>query len=59
MFSGEAFDVKAVVRFAIHLGVKKEGKVCTRNVEMEKEFFLNLVSPSGMVETPRLQAKRK
>jgi hypothetical protein len=48
-----------VVRFAIHLGVKKEGKVCTRNVEMEKEFFLNLVSPSGMVETPRLQAKRK
>jgi len=30
--------IKTVVRFVIHLGVKKEGKVYTRNVEMEKEI---------------------
>ena len=30
--------VKTTVRFVIHLGVKKEGKVFTRNVEVEKEM---------------------
>ena len=29
--------VKTAVKFVIHLGVKKEGKVFTRNVEMERE----------------------
>lgn len=29
--------VKASAQFVIHLGVKKEGKIFTRNVEMEKE----------------------
>jgi hypothetical protein len=29
------------------------------NVSVSKIFFTTLVSPSGMVETPRLEAKRK
>jgi len=31
-------NVRTMVRFVIHLGVKKEGKVFTRNVEVEKEM---------------------
>ncbi len=31
-------NVKAWVQFVIHLGVKKEGKIFTRNVEVEKEM---------------------
>jgi hypothetical protein len=30
--------IKTAVRFVIHLGVKKESKVFTRNVEMEREI---------------------
>lgn len=30
--------VKTIVQFVIHLGVKKEGKVFIRNVDMEKEI---------------------
>lgn len=31
-------NIKTAVKFVIHLGVKKEGKVFTRNVEMEREM---------------------
>jgi len=31
-------NVRTMVRFVIHLGVKKEGKVFTRTVEVEKEM---------------------
>jgi len=31
-------NVRTVVQLVIHLGVKKEGKVFTRNMEVEKEM---------------------
>ena len=37
--------VKTAVRFVIHLGVKKEGKVFTRNVEVEKEMTVARSTP--------------
>lgn len=37
--------VKTTVRFVIHLGVKKEGKVFTRNVEVEKEMTVSRSTP--------------
>lgn len=40
--------IKTVVRFVIHLGVKKEGKVYTRNVEMEKEITEARATPEKM-----------
>ena len=40
--------IKTVVRFVIHLGVKKEGKVYTRNVEMEKEIIEARATPGKM-----------
>ena len=37
--------VKTVVQFVIHLGVKKEGKIFTRNVEVEKEMTVPRSTP--------------
>jgi hypothetical protein len=37
--------VKTAVQFVIHLGVKKEGKVFTRNVEVEKEMTVSRSTP--------------
>jgi len=42
--------VKAGVRLVIHLGVKKEGKIFTRNVEVEKEMTVPRSTPER-VET--------
>ncbi|MBS3907094.1 MAG: hypothetical protein KGZ49_08665 [Syntrophaceae bacterium] len=38
-------NAKTSVHFVIHLGVKKEGKVFTRNVEVEKEETLARLTP--------------
>jgi len=38
-------NVKTVVQFVIHLGMKKEGRVYTRNVEMEKEMTIARSTP--------------
>ena len=38
-------NVKTAVQFVIHLGVKKEGKVFTRNVEIEKEMTVARSTP--------------
>jgi hypothetical protein len=43
-------DVRTAVQFVIHLGVKKEGKVFTRNVEAEKEMTVSRSTPER-VET--------
>lgn len=43
-------DVRTMIRFVIHLGVKKEGKVFTRNVEVEKEITVARSTPQK-VET--------
>ncbi len=40
--------VKTTVRFVIHLGVKKESKVFTRNVEVEKEMTMVRSTPQRM-----------
>ncbi len=40
--------IKTVVRFVIHFGVKNEGKVYTRNVEMEKEITEARATPEKM-----------
>jgi hypothetical protein len=37
--------VKTVVQLVIHLGVKKEGKIFTRNVEVEKEMTVPRSTP--------------
>jgi hypothetical protein len=42
--------VKTAIKFIIHLGVKKEGKVFTRNVEVEKEMTVARSTPER-VET--------
>jgi hypothetical protein len=42
--------VKTMVQFVIHLGVKKEGKIFTRNVEVEKEMTVSRSTPER-VET--------
>jgi len=42
--------VKTVIQFVIHLGVKKEGKIFTRNVEVEKEMTVPRSTPER-VET--------
>ena len=39
---------KTFIHFVIHLGVKKEGKVFTKNVEVEKEETLPRLTPEGM-----------
>ena len=38
-------NVKTVVQLVIHLGVKKEGKVFTRNVEVEREMTVTRSTP--------------
>jgi len=38
-------QVKASVQFVIHLGVKEQGKVFTRNVEVEKEMTVARLTP--------------
>ena len=43
-------NVRTMVRFVIHLGVKKEVKVFTRNVEVEKEMTVARSTPQK-VET--------
>ncbi len=42
--------IRTTVRFVIHLGVKKEGKVFTRNVDIEKEMTVARSTPQK-VET--------
>ncbi len=44
-------NTKTSVHFVIHLGVKKEGKVFTRNVEVEKEVTLTRLTPERVEET--------
>lgn len=39
---------KTSVHFVIHLGVKKEGKVFTKNVELEKETTVPRLTPQAM-----------
>jgi len=41
-------DVKTSIHLIIHLGVKKEEKVFTRNVEVEKEVTLPRLTPEAM-----------
>jgi hypothetical protein len=40
--------VKITVQFTFHLGVKKEGKVFTRNIEIEKEKTFPRLTPGRM-----------
>jgi hypothetical protein len=42
---------KTSIHLVIHLGVKKEGKVFTKNVEVEKEVTLARLTPERMEET--------
>jgi len=44
-------NAKTWIHFVIHLGVKKEEKVFTRNVEVEKEVTLGRLTPERMEET--------
>jgi hypothetical protein len=41
-------NVKTSIHFVIHLGVKKEGKVFSKNVEVEKEATLPRLTAEGM-----------
>ena len=43
-------DAKTLIHFIIHLGVKKESKVFTRNVEVEKEITVARLTPERMEE---------
>jgi len=43
--------VKTTVQFVIHLGLKKEGKVFTRHVEVEKEMTIARSTPEGIEQT--------
>jgi len=51
--SGAAFrtNAKTSVHLIIHLGVKKEGKVFSKNVEVEREVTLPRLTPEGMEKT--------
>jgi len=42
---------KTLIQFVIHLGVKKEEKVFSRNVEVEKEMAVNRLTPERVEET--------
>ncbi|MEW6376369.1 MAG: hypothetical protein AB1502_11360 [Thermodesulfobacteriota bacterium] len=44
-------SVQTVVHFVIHLGVKKEGRVFTRNVEVEREMTVARLTPERMEQT--------
>jgi len=41
-------NIKTAVQLVIHLGVKKESKVYTRNVEVEKEVTETRSTPEGV-----------
>jgi type II secretory ATPase GspE/PulE/Tfp pilus assembly ATPase PilB-like protein len=43
--------VQSLARIAFHLGVKKEGKVFTRNMEVEKELTWAKLTPERVEET--------
>jgi hypothetical protein len=51
---GKAFpfrtDVKTLIHFIIHFGVKKESKVFARNVEVEKEITVARLTPERLEE---------
>jgi hypothetical protein len=42
---------KTSIHFILHLGVKKEGKVFTKNVEIEKEMILTRLTLEKIAET--------
>lgn len=42
---------KTSIHLTIYLGVKKEGKVFTRNVEVEKEATVTKLTPEGVEQT--------
>ncbi len=44
-------DLKVTIHFVMHLGVKKEAKVFTRNVEVEKEVTVSRLTPGRMEQT--------
>jgi hypothetical protein len=44
-------DVKISIHFVIHLGVKKEGKVFTKNVTVEKEMTTLRLTPEKVEQT--------
>ena len=44
-------DLKSMIHFFIHLGVKKEGRVFTRNVGVEREMTLPRLTPERMEQT--------
>jgi len=44
-------NVKTSIHFVIHLGVKKEGKVFTRNVAVEKEMAVFSLAPEKVEQT--------
>jgi hypothetical protein len=44
-------NVNTSIYLNIHLGVKKEGKVFTRKVDMEKEMMVARLTPEGVEET--------
>ncbi len=48
--SGAAFrtSVKTSIHLLIHLGVKKEGKVFSKNVEVNRETTVRRLTPEGM-----------
>jgi hypothetical protein len=50
---GAAFktNLKTSIHFVIHLGVKKEAKVFTKNVTVEKEMAVFTLSPEKVEET--------
>jgi hypothetical protein len=51
--SGAAFrtNAKTSINLVIHLGVKKEGKVFSKNVEVNREVTLPRLTPGGMEKT--------
>ena len=44
-------DVKTSIHFVIHLGVKREGKVFTKNVTVEKEMAVFGLAPEKVEQT--------
>jgi len=44
-------NVKTSIHFVIHLGVKKEGKVFTKNVTVEKEMAVFKLAPEKVEQT--------
>lgn len=44
-------NVKTSIHFVIHLGVKKEGKVFTKNVTVEKEMTVFRLTPEKVEQT--------